>query len=387
MIGARCVSERCSALRTGYATLFVVSFRVSRKNRTISRAYPTTVKMRPINVALIGYGFAGRTFHAPLISAVPGLRLAFIASSDPSKVKKDWPEVGVVSYNEAFTQPEIDLIVLATPNVTHFSLAQKALTAQKHLVVDKPFTTTVSEAKQLITLAERQRRLLSVFQSRRWDADFLTLRRVLAQGRLGEVMYFESRYDRFRPEVKKRWRELPGPASGIWYDLGAHLVDQALQLFGMPESVYADLAIQRAGASTVDYFHVLLRYGRKRVILHGSSLVVANAPRFFVHGTRGSYVKQGMDTQESALKNGKKLGSARWGRDPLEGSLFFPQGEVTRRVGVPNLRGNYLAYYQSLRNAIRGEAPNPVPPQEALQVMNVLELAVHSSADKMVLSF
>lgn len=332
-----------------------------------------------INVALIGYGLAGETFHAPLIAATPGLRLRYIASSDPAKVRKTWPKVDVVAYQEVFTTADIDLVVIATPNVTHFELAQRALNSGKHVVVDKPFTTTVKEAEKLIACAKRQRRLLSVFQSRRWDADFLTLRKLLAERSLGEVMYFESRYDRFRPEVKKRWRELPGPASGTWYDLGAHLADQALQLFGAPDSIYADLAMQRAGAKAVDYFHVLLKYGKRRVVLHGSSLVVANSPRFFVHGTHGSYVKHGLDTQECLLKAGKTPGSAGWGNDPLAGVLFVEHDGKMKSSFIPNLAGNYLGYYEGLRDAILKRGANPVPAEQALQVMKVLELATRSS--------
>lgn len=192
-------------------------------------------------------------------------------------------------------------------------------------------------------------------------------------------MYFESRYDRFRPEVKKRWRELPGPASGTWYDLGAHLADQALQLFGVPDSVYGDLAMQRPGAKTVDYFHVLLCYGKRRVVLHGGSLVVANTPRFFVHGTRGSYVKHGIDTQESALKAGKSPASSDWGKDPLEGILFMEQDGKMRSSSIPNLPGNYLGYYEALRDAILSKGANPVPAEQALQVMKVLDTAERSS--------
>jgi predicted dehydrogenase len=361
----------------------------ARKNK--ARRSDTT---KPINVALIGYGFGGSTFHAPIIATTNGLRLSFIASSNAAKVKADFPKVEVISYDDACTRPGVDLIVISTPNSTHFSLAQKALTASKHVVVDKPFTTTVVEAEQLIALAQKQNRILSVFQSRRWDADFLTLRKLLATGRLGEVMYLESRYDRFRPEIKKRWKELPGPASGIWYDLGPHLADQALQLFGMPDSIFADFAMQRPGATAVDYFHVLLNYGRKRVILHASSLVVANAPRFFVHGTLGSYVKHGMDTQEAALKSGKRPGGrdsrnggGSWGKDPLKGMLFLEtkgkkgskEEATVRSVSVPNLPGDYPAYYAALRDAILHGGPNPVPPEQGLQVMSVLELAARSA--------
>ena len=273
----------------------------------------------PLNVALLGYGFASKTFHAPLLTHVPGLRLTHIVSSDSAKVKKDYDVAVLAKAEEAFALPEIDLIVIATPNITHFDLASKALNAGKHVVIDKPFTNTVAEATELISLARKHRRLLSAFQSRRWDADYLTLRKVLADGALGEVAHFESHYDRYRPEPRQRWRELPGPGSGIWFDLGAHLADQALQLFGPPEAIYADLEMQRPLGQTVDYFHVILRYGRNRVILHGASLVVAETPRFTVHGALGSYTKCGMDPQEEAFKRGEIPGESGMGPRPADG--------------------------------------------------------------------
>ena len=361
--------------------IYVIPFRL------IMPAKRKTSHSKEINVALIGYGFAGKTFHAPLISATRGLRLRYVASSAASKVKKDWPKAEVIGYDEVFAKPDVDLIVIATPNASHFELARKSLNSGKHLVVDKPFMTTVSEARQVIALAAKQNRLLSVYQSRRWDSDFLTLRKLLAANRLGDVMYFESRYDRFRPEVKKRWREMPGPASGIWYDLGAHLADQVLQLFGAPDAVYADLAIQRSSSQTVDYFHVLLRYGNKRIVLHGASLVVANSPRFFVHGTRGSFVKNGMDTQEAMLKAGKKPTAVGFGKDPLQGTLTVQKGEKTQATKIPNLPGKYLGYYEALRDALLGKGPNPVTGEQALTVMKVLELAVNSSEEKREIKF
>ena len=229
-------------------------------------------------------------------------------------------------------------------------------------------------------MARKQRRLLSAFQSRRWDADFLTLRKVLADGALGEVAHFESHYDRYRPEPRQRWRELPGPGSGIWFDLGAHLADQALQLFGPPEAIYADLEMQRPGGQAVDYFHVILRYARNRVILHGASLVVAESPRFVVHGSLGSYTKFGMDPQEEAFKRGEIPGSPGWGQDHQPGTLVTKKGDGFETRQVPNVPGNYLAYYEGVRDAISHGAPNPVTPQQALEVINVLETGVKSSA-------
>ncbi len=306
-----------------------------------------------MRVALIGYGFAGKTIHAPLIRSVPGLELVQVASSNAARVRADLPDMTVAADpGEVFANPAVDLVVLATPNDSHAPLAARALRAGKGVVIDKPFTVTPAEARELIALAAASRRFLSVFHSRRYDSDFLTLRSVLDAGELGELMHFESHYDRYRPIVQQRWREQPGPGSGIWYDLGSHLLDQLLQLFGEPELLSADLGVQRSGGSAIDYFHVVLRYGRMRAILHGSNLVVAETPRFILHGTLGSYVKYGMDTQEPALRRGELPGSGDWGFDPRPGTLTTPAGFHP----VPNLRGDYRAFYEAVRD---GRVPIP----------------------------
>lgn len=348
----------------------------------------SSAKHNPLNVALVGYGFVGKTFHAPLLLNVPGLRLSHIVSSDAAKVHKDHPGISVLpTPQDAFANPEIDIIVLATPNDTHFPLAQQALRAGKHVVIDKPFTNTVAEAAALIKEARTAQRVLSAFQSRRWDGDYLALRKLLADKTLGDVAVFESHYDRYRPEPRQRWREQPGPGSGIWYDLGAHLIDQVLQLFGFPESIYADLGIQRPGGQAVDYFHVLLRYGRCRVILHGGLLVVAGTPRFTVHGTLGSCTKFGMDTQEDAFKRGDTPGGPGWGEDPESGTLIVKAGDGFETRQLPNRPGNYLGYYAGLRDAIAQGAPNPVPAEDAMEVINVIETAIKSSDQRTELPF
>ncbi len=341
----------------------------------------------PLKVALIGYGFAGKTFHAPLLARVPGLQLTHIVSSNGAKVQKDWDVTVLPKPEDAFGLPEIDLIVIATPNPTHFDLARKALDEEKHVVVDKPFTNTVAEAAQLVALAASRRRLLSVFQNRRWDADFLTVRKLLADNVLGDVVHFESHYDRYRPEPRQRWREQPVPGGGLWFDLGPHLIDQAMQLFGLPDGIYADLEVQRPLGQTTDYFHVVLRYGRSRVILHGASLVAAETPRFTVHGALGSYAKFGMDTQEESLKRGEIPGSAGWGQDPRMGTLVTKRGDGFETREVPNIPGNYLAYYEAIRDAITAGGPNPVTPQDAFSVITVIEAAVKSSAARAEMPF
>jgi predicted dehydrogenase len=318
---------------------------------------------------------------------VPGLQLTHVVSSDSAKVRRDHDVTVLTTADEACALPEIDLIVIATPNSTHFELARKALSAGKHVVVDKPFTVTTDDAAELISLAAQHHRLISVFQSRRWDADFLTLSQILAQDLLGKVIQFESRYDRYRPEPRQRWREQAVPGSGIWFDLGSHLVDQALQLFGAPEAVYADLERQRQGAQAVDYFHVVLRYGQSRVILSAGCLVVSETPRFSAYGTTAGYTKFGMDTQEDSLKRGEIPGCPGWGHDPRLGTLVSPSDSGVEVRQVPNISGNYLAYYEGIRDAITVGAPNPVPPEDGLAVIRVLETGIKSAAARAELPY
>ncbi len=246
-----------------------------------------------IGVALIGYGYAGKTFHAPLIEACPELALRRVVSRDAAKVHADLPHVQVVaSVDQALSDDQIELVVIASPNDSHFPIAQAALTAGKAVVVDKPFTLTLAEAEALVALAAEQGRLLSVFHNRRWDSDFLTLRQLLATGRLGPVHRIQSRFDRYRPEVRQRWREQAGAGSGLWFDLAPHLLDQALQLFGPPARLWADIRTVRAGAETDDEFLAILDYGRLRVELGASMLSPQPAPRWQVTAAAGHYRKQ-----------------------------------------------------------------------------------------------
>jgi predicted dehydrogenase len=335
----------------------------------------------PLQVALVGYGFVGKVFHAPLICSTPGLQLRSVVSSNPVGVHADLPDVAVSpDLASVLHDPHIDLIVIATPNALHAPQAHAALDSGKHVVVDKPFTVTVREAEAVIAHAERAERVLSVFHNRRWDADFLTLRELIASDTLGEITQFESHFDRFRPDVRDRWRERAGPGAGLWYDLGPHLLDQALQLFGAPIGLWADIAMQRDGAETDDYFHAVLRYPRCRVILHASALVAAHGLRFAVHGTRGSYVKMGLDSQEDALKAGRTPGDASWGVDSEAGTLSVVDGESTATRYVAGVPGNYRRYYERVRDAILGSDTNPVPAADALAVMRLIELGLQSAA-------
>ena len=340
-----------------------------------------------LRVGLVGYGYAGKTFHAPLIAAVPALELAAVASSDAAKVHADWPGIAVCATPaDLIGRDDIDIVVIATPNDTHAPLARAALRAGRHVVVDKPFTVALDDARELVELARAQRRVLSVFHNRRWDGDFLTLRQLIADGALGRVVEMSSRHDRYRPEVRQRWREGAGPGAGLWFDLGPHLVDQALQLFGRPRAIALQRDLTRDGALADDWFHASLRYDRLHVHLHAGMLVAASAPRFAVHGTLASFVKEGLDAQEDALKAGVRPSwppQAGWGIDPGRASRVARAGDGSAVVEpVPMLAGAHMAYFAGVAAAIRGEAPNPVPPEQALAVMELMALGIRSAEER-----
>jgi predicted dehydrogenase len=338
-----------------------------------------------IRVALLGFGYAGRVFHAPLISSTPGLTLAVIGSRQGSSAGSAYPGVEVVADPlAALRHPDVDLVVIATPNDTHAPLAEAALRAGKHVVVDKPFTVTLAEARALVVTSAEAERVLSVFQNRRWDSDFLGIVRELDAGRVGEVVECRSEISRYRPQIRDRWRERPGPGSGVWYDIGPHLIDQALVLFGLPETVMADLRVQRMGGSAIDWFHAILRYGRKRVILTSSMIAADSWTRFLVRGTSGSLTKRRGDPQEDQLVSGQKPGSAGWGRDQDPLILVAGDGGTATEVTTP--AGNYLSYYLAIRDALRGEGKPPVMPAQATTVIAIIEAGMRSSDEGRVVS-
>src|ERR1700744_2414787 len=253
---------------------------------------------RTIRVGLIGYGYAGKTFHAPLIQSVPGLALVVVGSGKRELLQATYPGITVCSATEVPTHPEVDLVVIATPNDSHFPLAASALRAGKDVVVDKPFTVTLAEARSLAEIAKEHGRMLSVFHNRRWESEVQATGEVLKSGLLGIVSHYECQMDRYRPHVRQRWREDEGPGAGVWFDLGPHLLDQPLYLFGLPQSISANFATLRKGGKTDDWAHVQLNYESMRVILHASLMVSGGGPRSIIHGTRASWAKYGADVQE-----------------------------------------------------------------------------------------
>jgi len=333
-----------------------------------------------IRVGLIGFGFVSKTFHVPLLKATPGYRIAAVSSSHPGDVKVILPDVDVVSDPKALaTHPNIDLVVIASPNETHAPLAELAMRAGRNVVVDKPFTITVEQARNLASVANEKKVLLSVFQNRRWDSDFLTIQDAIRRDLLGKIVLFESRIDRYRPDVRDRWREVPGPGAGLLYDLGPHLIDQTLVLFGIPDSVQATLANQRRGARTDDFFQLVLRYGEMVATLGAGTLVSGGSARFAVHGDKASVVKAKPDIEEDQLKAGVVPGSSEWGFDPDDAILY--EGATNQSRPLKAARGDQRGYYVALREALLGRAPNPVPPEQGATVMAIVEAALRSARD------
>ena len=347
-----------------------------------------------VGVGLVGYGLSATSLHVPLITAEPGLELRAVVSRRGGP-----PGVPVVATLDALLDdPAVELVVAAVPNAAHHEVVRAALEGGRHVVVDKPFTLTTAEADDLIRLAAGRSLCLSVFSQRRWDADHLTIRRCVDEGLLGNVTTYLGRYDRFRPgaldPARSRWTERDGPGAGVLYDLGSHLIDQALQLFGPPETVWADLGEQRPGGGAVDYAHLVLRRGPLRVLLHIGSLVRAPGPRFEVHGDRGSFVKDGMDGQIAAMLAGARPGDPGFGaEDPARyGTLTTTLGTTDpggmastgRLASVP---GDYAAFYRGMAAAVRGEGPVPVPPEQAREVVRVIECAMTSSQEGRVVPY
>jgi predicted dehydrogenase len=338
---------------------------------------------RTIRAGVVGFGHGGSIFHAPFLHAIDGLELAAILQRHGDTAAHAYPGVAVArSMPELLAQPDLDLIVISTPPATHFELARQALEANKHVVLDKPFVATSDEARQLIELARARKRVLSVYQNCRWDGDFMTLQQVLASNELGRLVTLESRYDRYRPGPRtKPWQEKTLPGNGVLHDLGAHLVDQALVLFGTPEAIFADTRLDRDLAVVNDAFTIYLFYPRLRVVLSSTLLARTPGPRFVAHGTLGSYVKYGLDPQEQALKDGATLGGPHWGEEPESawGKLAILQDDQPVDRRVPTVPGDYRKYYENVRDAIWGVAPLAVTAEQGWRTIRLLELALGSS--------
>lgn len=343
--------------------------------------------MQQIKVGLIGYGMAGRVFHAPVITAVPGLRLAKVVERRADTARERYPWVEIVrEVDTLLGDSGIELVVIATPSASHFELAERALLADKHVVVDKPFTLTAEQAQRLIALGGRQNRLISAFQNRRWDGDFQTVSEIVRQGYLGRLVEYESHFDRFRNHFspERAWREQAGPGSGILFDLGTHLIDQALVLFGLPGSVTADIRSQRAADQADDQFELILHYDALKVTLRAGLLLREPGPRFALHGTEGSFVKYGVDPQEDALKRGLTPEGTDWGAEPEAqwGVLNTQIGGLHFRGKIETRNGDYRRYYDNIYQAIVGQADLLVTPEQAKHTIRLIELARQSHLER-----
>ena len=345
--------------------------------------------MQPIKTALCSFGMSGWVFHAPFIAAHPHFELQGVYERSQKRAAEKYP--GVQSYDslEDLLAADNELVVVNTPNDTHYAYAKKALQAGKHVIVEKPFTTTVEEAKELIELAAQQNKLLSVYHNRRYDSDFKTVAKIIQGGWLGEVVEAELHYDRYKEELSpKLHKEVPGPSTGSLLDLGSHLIDQSLQLFGKPDAVFADIRVIRPVAKVDDYFEVLLYYPNLRVRLKGSYQVREPLPAFIIHGSKGSFLKSRTDVQETALQANRVPGSEGWGVEPEaeQGLLHTEREGIVIREKVPTETGNYMAYYDGIYQAIRLHQSPPVAARDGLRVVEILQAAHQSSREQKLIA-
>ncbi|GAC1637983.1 MAG: oxidoreductase [Candidatus Acidiferrum sp.] len=336
-----------------------------------------------IECGLIGFGLGGRAFHAPFLATVPGLRLAAVLQRTGDDAAKIYPGTKIVrTLEELLAIPSIQLIAISTPNHTHAPLAKACMEAGKDVVVDKPFALNLAEAKELIAVAKKTGRLLTAYQNRRLDGDFRTVQQLAASGALGRLLKFEETFDRCRPAIRDSWKERTGPGTGVFFDLGPHLIDHALTLLGTPEAIHADIRAERDRTLNDDAFDVTFYYPNGlRAYLSSGTLIPIPRPHFRVLGTKGMYTHQNLDPQEALLRADKPVGGDKWGLEPEEewGTLAeFDAENVTKRK-VETLRGDYRDYYANVRDVLLGKAKPLVTLEQALNVMYALELSVESS--------
>lgn len=337
---------------------------------------------KPIETAIASFGMSGKVFHAPLLRANPRFRVRAVLERTKNLSATWFPDAGIVrSYDQLLKDPDIELVIVNTPDRLHYEMTEQALRAGKNVVVEKPFTLRTREAEDLIGLAKSQQLVLTVYQNRRWDGDFLTVQKIVRSGLLGEPSEFESHFDRYRPFiVPGTWKEEEDEYTGVLYNLGSHMVDQALLLFGMPEMVTAHLNIVRPGGKVNDYYDIRLHYPKFSALLKSSLLVREEGPRYIIHGTHGSYLKWGIDPQEELLKSGGIPHYPDWGKEPESrwGTLNVSLKELDFHGKIATLNGNYPAFYDNLYESIRFGKPVEVQPEESRDVIRILETCMES---------
>lgn len=345
--------------------------------------------MQIINTAILSFGMSGQVFHAPFLKVHPGFNFYAVLERTKNIAQEKYPGVKTFrTLDELLNDEAIELVVVNTPNYTHHEYSKKALLAKKHVIVEKPFVITVEEGEELIELAKKQNKILSVYHNRRYDSDYKTIKKIVQEEWLGEIVEAEFHFDRYKEDLSpKIHKETPGPGTGALYDLGSHLIDQALQLFGMPEAVFGDIRIVRNVSLVDDYFEILLYYPSLRVRLHSSYLVREALPGYILHGTKGSFIKAKTDVQESMLQAGVLPDIEDWGVEPeSEKGLLHTEkdGQVLKEY-KPSLRGNYLEYFEGMYSAInKNEAP-PVSAQDGLNVVYIIQKAFQSNHEKKVI--
>jgi scyllo-inositol 2-dehydrogenase (NADP+) len=342
--------------------------------------------MRKLKTGIVGYGKSAKVFHIPFLSTMDEYEITAVLERRGDESKKQLPAIRVArTIEELVSGSDTELIVITTPNDTHLEYASKALKAGKHVVLEKPFTITTDDAEELIRTAREKGKILSVYQNRRYVSDFLTIRDLLQQDVLGEIHEFSATYDRFRPDaIPGAWRETNVPGAGILYDLGPHIIDQALTLFGNPETITADVRKQRPHAKAHDFFHIWLHYGFLKVILHSGMLVREQGPRYMIQGTLGSFIKYGEDPQEERLRAGELPLGDNWGQEPesSHGILHTEiRGEIVRKR-IPSKKGDYGLYYKNIYDTIVNDMPLQEKPEHGYNTIRIIELALESSAQK-----
>jgi len=337
---------------------------------------------RTIRTGILSFGMSGRIFHAPLLCVLPGYEISKVCIRSGNPLPAVYSATTVVrTVEEVIEDPDIELVIVNTPDHTHFDFTRRALSAGKHVVVEKPFVLDIQQGEELIALAKKLGKLLTVYQSRRWEGDFMTVKKVIEGKLLGRLVEYEAHFDRFRNFIRDSWKEKPENNTSTLYNLGSHLIDQALVLFGMPQGVKADLRKMRTGAMVDDLFDLNLDYPGLKVTLKGSYLVREAGPRFALHGTDGSFVKTGTDPQEEALDAGRFPNEPGWGAESPEmwGTLNTEVGGLHFRGKVETLKGNYLGFYQELYQSITAGSAVPVDPKDSLNGIRIIRAACESN--------
>jgi predicted dehydrogenase len=346
--------------------------------------------MNPINTAILSFGMSGRLFHAPFLQLHEGFDFYAVWERSKNLAQEIYPAVKTYrTLEELLSDEAVELVIVNTPNYTHFEYAKKALEAGKHVIVEKPFVVNSTEGEELLALANQKSRLALPYQNRRWDSDFKTVKKIVDEEWLGRLVEAEFHFDRYKEELSpKQHKETPGPGTGALYDLGAHIIDQALHLFGYPQAVFADIRIIRPRSRVDDYFEVLLYYPDMRVRLHGSYLVREPLPSYILHGSMGSFIKWRADVQEADLQAGKTPGTPDWGIEPVteRGLLHTESGGEVIRESVPTLAGNYLDYFEGVYEAVRNGAIPPVTGRDGVHIIQIIEAAFKSSEEKRVIT-